>query len=79
MPERLDVMWEHWEGHGIERLRLSMRPDAIHAEGDLLTPEDVRAHYRVRCDGRWRTRHVEVTVRGAPPRVLRLEADGEGG
>jgi hypothetical protein len=73
MSERLDVMWERWEGHGIERLRLAIGPDGVHAEGDLLTPENARAHYRIRCDGGWRTHHVEVTVLATPPRVLRLE------
>jgi len=78
MSERVEAVWQRWEGHGMERLRLATGPEGVHAEGDVLTPEDVRAHYRVRCDPGWRTRHVEVTVLDPRPRVLRLDADGRG-
>ena len=71
-------MWERWDGHGMERVCVAVDPHGVFADSDLLTPHNVRAHFRVRCDGEWRTRHVEVTVRGDPPRILRLDADGEG-
>ena len=62
----------------MERARLTAGPDGVLADSDLLTPENVHAHFRIRCDAQWRTRHVEVTVLGEPHRTLRLEADGEG-
>jgi hypothetical protein len=71
-------VWERWDGHGMERVCVAVDPHGVFADSDLLTPDNVRAHFRVRCDGEWRTRHVEVTVRGDPPRILRLDADGEG-
>ena len=78
MSERLEVVWERWEGHGMERAWVTIGPDGVFADSDLLTPDNVRAHFRVRCDAQWRTRHVEVTVLEPEHRVLRLEADGEG-
>jgi hypothetical protein len=78
MSERLEVVWERWEGHGMERVSVAVGPEGVFADSDLLTPDNVRAHFRVRCDPEWRTRHVEVTVVETPPRMLRLEADGEG-
>lgn len=78
MSERLEVVWERWDGHGMERARVTVGPDGVFADSDLLTPENVHAHFRIRCDARWRTRHVEVTVLDEPHRTLRLEADGEG-
>jgi uncharacterized protein len=62
----------------MERVSVDVGHDGVFADSDLLTPENVHAHFRVRCDGQWRTRHVEVTVVETPPRVLRLESDGEG-
>ena len=78
MTERLEAVWERWDGHGMEHLRVTVRPDGVFADSDLLTPEGVRAHFRVRCDAQWRTRHVEVVVLDEPHRALRLEADGAG-
>jgi uncharacterized protein len=78
MTERLEAVWERWEGHGMERVSVTVGPEGVFADSDLLTPEDVHAHFRVRCDAQWRTQHVEVTVLGEPHRVLRLEANGEG-
>ena len=78
MTKRLEVMWERWEGHGTERARVAIGPDGVYADSDLLTPENVHAHFRIRCDAQWRTRHVEVTVLEPEHRMLRLEADGEG-
>jgi hypothetical protein len=62
----------------MERVSVDVGHDGVFADSDLLTPESVHAHFRVRCDGQWRTRHVEVAVVETPPRVLRLESDGEG-
>ena len=78
MTERLEVVWERWDGHGMERARVAVGPDGVYADSDLLTPENVHAHFRIRCDAQWRTRHVEVTVLEPEHRLLRLEADGEG-
>jgi uncharacterized protein len=78
MTERLEAVWERWDGHGMERVSVTCGPEGVFADSDLLTPDNVRAHFRVRCDARWRTRHVEVTVLGDEHRMLRLEADGEG-
>ena len=78
MSERVDVVWERWEGHGMEHACVAVGPDGVFADSDLLTPDNVHAHFRVRCDAQWRTRHVDVTVLEPEPRVLRLEADGEG-
>ena len=77
MTERLEAVWERWDCLGMERLSVTAGPEGVFADSDLLTPE-VHAHFRIRCDGQWRTRHVEVTVLDEPHRVLRLEADGEG-
>jgi hypothetical protein len=78
MSERIEVVWERWDGHGMERAWVTVGPDGVFADSDLLTPENVHAHFRIRCDPQWCTRHVEVTVLGGEHRVLRLEADGEG-
>lgn len=78
MSQRLEAVWERWDGHGMERVSVTVGPEGVFADSDLLTPDDVRAHFRIRCDARWRTRHVEVRVLGEPHRALRLEADGDG-
>jgi hypothetical protein len=78
MSERLEVVWERSDGHGMERARVAVGPDGVYADSDLLTPENVHAHFRIRCDAQWRTRHVEVTVLEPEHRILRLEGDGEG-
>ena len=78
MSQRLEAVWERWDGHGMERVGVTVGPEGVFADSDLLTPDNVRAHFRIRCDAHWRTRHVEVRVLGEPHRALRLEADGEG-
>ena len=50
MTERLEVVWERWEGHGMERAWVTIGPEGVFADSDLLTPDNVRAHFRVRCD-----------------------------
>lgn len=78
MSQRLEAVWERWDGHGMERVGVTVGPEGVFADSDLLTPDNVRAHFRIRCDADWRTRHVEIRVLGEPHRALRLEADGEG-
>ena len=78
MSARFEAVWERWDGHGMERACVAVGPDGVFADSDLLTPEDVHAHFRIRCDAQWRTRHVEIAVLDEPHRTLRLDADGEG-
>jgi uncharacterized protein len=77
--ERFEAVWAPWEGHGMERLRVAVGPEAVYAEGDVLDPTGLGIHYRIRADAGWTTRHVEVTLVEERPRMLRLHADGEGG
>jgi hypothetical protein len=76
--ERFEAVWQPWEGHGMERLRVAVSAEGVHAEGDVLHPDGFALHYRVRTDPAWATRHVEVTLRAERPRMLRLHADGAG-
>jgi len=75
--ERVDAVWEPWEGHGVERLQLAMGPDGATAEGSVLEPSGLHLRYSVRTDARWATRHVEVVLL-EERRRLRLHADGAG-
>ena len=78
---RLDILWEPWDGRGIEHLRLSVDDQHAYAESELLDEQGeqpVRVRYRVRTDSAWLTRSVEVTVMDAKPRLLRLHHDGDG-
>ncbi len=78
---RLDILWEPWDGRGIEHLRLSVDGEHAYAESELLDEqgeEPVRVRYRVRTDAAWRTRSVEITLLEARPRLLRLHHDGDG-
>ena len=62
---RLDILWEPWDGRGNEHLRLNIDADHAYAESELLDEQGeqpVRVRYRIRTDGAWRTRSVEVTV-----------------
>jgi len=78
---RLDILWEPWDGRGIEHLRVSVHAEHAYAESELLDEQGeqpVRVRYRVRTDAAWRTRSVEVTVMDPKPRLLRLHHDGDG-
>jgi uncharacterized protein len=81
MGRRLDVMWEPWDGHGAEHLRLSVGPTEVFAESDVLDrhgEQPVNTRYVVRADPEWRSRAVEVTVLDPAPRRLCLRSEGDG-
>jgi len=75
--ERVDAVWEPWEGHGVERLRLAVGPDGAQADGSVVEPSGLHIRYSVRVDASWATRHVEVALL-EERRRLRLHADGAG-
>lgn len=76
---RKTYRWRALEDQGLEQLLLTVRPDTVLAESTV-TGEDTGTPYvltyRVRCDGAWRVRKLEVACQGGPR--LHLEADGDG-
>lgn len=74
-------MWAPWEDPGIEHLHLVVRGEDIVADGIIIRVKDgtpFRTHYRIRCDGRWAVREVDVRLLDAPDRRLTLLTDGRG-
>jgi hypothetical protein len=71
--------WEDWAGRGLQHLVLDEGPDGIVASAVCLVAEEglFAARYRLRCDGGWRCRELDVEILGED-RTLRLRGDGHG-
>ena len=76
-----EVMWDPWEGPGLEQLRLAASGSGVVAHGVVIGLEagrPFRIGYEVHCDGRWRVRNVRVAAPDSERPVLELLADGDG-
>jgi hypothetical protein len=73
--------WEDWAGRGLQHLVLDARHDRVLATAVCLVAEEglFAARYRIRCDGGWRCRELDVEILGEDDRALRLRGDGHGG
>ena len=76
------VVWRAIPFPGMEICSLSPTPGGWRIEGTVvaaLEGEPVRAFYRLRCDGQWRTRSASISVwAGDRQAALDLRADGLG-
>ena len=76
---RHSVLWEPWEGRGLELLDLKIVEGSIFAESMVIGTMDGEPfgiRYRVRCDSGWKVREVEHSA--DEHREMKLSADGEG-
>lgn len=76
-----EILWAPHEAPGLEHLRLREAEGAVRADGLIIGAEEgelFRLHYTLRCDTRWRTREVQITVTAGTSRDLCLRASGNG-
>jgi uncharacterized protein len=73
----LVARWEDWTGRGLQHLVLAEHADGVIADCACVDADGFAARYRIRCDGAWRCRELDVDVVGET-RALRLRGDGHG-
>jgi hypothetical protein len=76
------VFWAPWQGAGLEHLRLELAEDEVVARGTVLGLAEgmpFRLRYKIKCDGHWRPRKIELSLADIHgERDRRLRADGAG-
>lgn len=75
------VYWRRTDVEGLERLELTTSPDGVTASGTVVCLEDggFRLDHTWSLDADWRTRRVEVSVRGPQAQgTLVLDRAGDG-
>ena len=81
MDVRREVIWTPWDTPGIEHLQMTAGQDEVVADSviiGLAEGRPFRASYLIRCDGIWRVREIQVSLRVPGQHDLHLRADGEG-
>src|SRR5690348_6453453 len=74
-----DILWQPWQGTGLEHLRVDEQADQITFDG-LIVRQDgqqvTRLGYVVECDARWHVTGVWLRLLGAEIRDLRSDGMG---
>lgn len=80
MNTTIVARWQDWPGKSLDHLVLREGSDEISADAVLLATADdsvFAARYRIRCDGHWRAREVELDLIGNND-PIKLLSDGIG-
>src|SRR5215218_2539409 len=77
-----DVLWSPVGTPGLEHLRLTVGPDEIIADGEIITTQfdarPIRVDYWIKCDPQWRVQQIRVSAEASEPLAIFLTSDTKG-